>query len=125
MYLLVMVLDDVTHLAEVLEAWRSAGVKGVTILESTGVNRLLMRTEARSMFMGFSQLFGDSRVGHNTLFAVIHNLEIAEKAVAATEQILGDLLQPNTGIIFALPVAGTWGLPEPYVGDVKDLAGDE
>ena len=116
MYLLVMVLDDVAHLSDVLEAWVEAGVKGVTILESTGVNRMLMRTSAQPMFLGFSQLFGSGRMGHNTLFAVIESLEIAEAAVQVTEAIIGDLSQPHTGIVFALPITRTWGMPEPYAG---------
>ena len=125
MYLLVMVLDDVTHLSEVLEAWIGAGVKGVTILESTGINRMLMRTSARPMFMGFSQLFGSGRVGHNTLFAVIDSLDIAQAAAEATEGVIGDLTKPHTGIIFALPVAQTWGMPEPYAGEYDQHAGTE
>lgn len=119
MYLLIMVLDDVAHLSEVLEAWIGAGVKGVTILESTGVNRILMRTEAQSMFMGFTQLFGSGRVGHNTLFAVIDSLAVAEAAVEATEAVVGDLTKPHTGIVFALPIAHTWGMPEPYAGQYE------
>ena len=120
MYMLIMVLDDVAHLDEVLQAWIAAGVKGVTILESTGVNRLLRRTEAQPMFMGFGQIFGGARVGHNTLFAVIDSLEIAEKAVAGTEEVIGDLSKPHTGIVFALPVAGAWGIPEPYAEDYDE-----
>ncbi len=114
MYMLIMVLDDSSRLNEVLEAWISAGVKGVTILESTGVNRILPRTSASPMFAGFTQIFGSGRVGHNTLFAIIDDLDIADAAVNATEVVLGDLKKPHTGIIFALPVAKTWGLPEPY-----------
>ncbi len=97
-----------------LKAWVGAGVPGVTIFESTGVNRVLPRDSAQPMFMGFSQLFGSGRVGHNTLLAVIDDLAMAEAAAAATEGVLGDLSQPNTGIIFALPVIRTWGMPEPY-----------
>ncbi len=114
MYMLIMVLDDSTRLNEVLQAWVDSGVKGVTIVESTGVNRVLPRPTAGPMFAGFSQIFGSGRVGHNTLFAVIDELETAETAVAATEAILGDLTQPHSGIIFAVPVAKTWGMPEPY-----------
>lgn len=120
MYMLIMVVDDVEHLPEVLQAWVGAGVQGVTILESTGINRVLKRTEARAMFMGFSQLFGETTVGHNTLFAIIDSLEIAEAAVAATEAVIGDLRQPHTGIVFALPVAQTWGLPEPSGGEANN-----
>ncbi|MDT8307406.1 MAG: hypothetical protein RRC07_15855 [Anaerolineae bacterium] len=120
MYMLIMVVDDVEHLPEVLEAWVGAGVQGVTILESTGINRVLRRTQARAMFMGFSQLFGEAAVGHNTLFAVIDSLDIARAAVAATEAVIGDLRQPHTGIIFAVPVAMTWGLPEPSGGEISN-----
>jgi hypothetical protein len=119
MYMLVMVLDDSTRLNEILAAWQGAGVKGITILESTGVNRVLPRESAQPMFAGFTQIFGSGRVGHNTLFAVIDGLDVAEAAVAATESILGDLKQPHTGIIFALPVVKTWGFPEPYADELS------
>lgn len=117
MYMLIMVLNDSAHLNDVLQGWVDAGVKGVTILESTGLNRVLPRPTAQPMFAGFSQIFGSGRVGHQTLFAIIDDLDIAEAAVAATEAVLGDLRKPHTGIIFTLPVAQTWGMPEPYAGE--------
>ena len=110
MYMLVMVLDDTAHLNDVLNAWEKAKVGGVTIIESTGINRVLQRHNADMAFAGFSQIFGSGRVGHNTLFTVIEDLELAEAAVVATESVLGDLTEPDKGIIFALPVAKTWGL---------------
>ncbi len=117
MYMLIMVLNDSAHLNDVLQAWVDAGVKGVTILESTGLNRVLPRPAAQPMFAGFSQIFGSGRVGHQTLFAIISDLDVAETAVAGTEKVLGDLSKPHTGIIFTIPVARTWGMPEPYAGD--------
>lgn len=117
MYLLMMVLDDSTKLNEVLEAWRNAGIAGITILESTGVNRVLMRTQARPMMAGFSQLLGAPPVGHHTLFAIIDSLELAEAAAAAVENILGSLSAPNTGLICALPVARVWGLSKENAGN--------
>lgn len=112
MYLLVMVLDDVTHREQVLEAWTASGISGVTVIESTGMNRVLQRTEAQPMYAGFGQLLGGGRVGHNTLFAVIESLQVAEAAVSATEAVLGSLNEPHTGIVFAVPVARTWGIGE-------------
>ena len=117
MFLLIMVLDDSTRLNDVLEAWKAAGVPGITILESTGLNRILPRHTAQPMYAGFSQVFGGGRIGHHTLFAIIDSLELANTAVDATESVLGDLSKPHTGIIFALPIAQTWGLPEPYEDD--------
>ncbi|PID86841.1 MAG: hypothetical protein CSA11_06435 [Chloroflexi bacterium] len=117
MYMLIMVLDNSEYLDDVLQAWVDAGVPGVTILESTGVDRVLPREQAGSMFAGFSHIFGASRVGHNTLFAVIESMALAETAVQATEAIIGDMNNPRTGIMFTLPVAKTWGIPEPYANE--------
>lgn len=116
MYLLMMVLDNSAHLGDVLNAWTEAGVPGITILESTGVNRVLRRNEAEAAFAGFSQIFGGGRVGHNTIFSVIADLEIAQRAVAATEQVVGSLNDPNTGIMFAVPLAEVWGRQKNGVG---------
>lgn len=112
MYLLVMVLDNVEHLNDVLDAWRRAGVPGITILESTGVNRVLERNRADPAFAGFGQIFGGGRVGHNTIFSIIEDLALAETAVAETEKVVGSIDQPHTGVIFALPLAKTWGVGE-------------
>lgn len=109
MYLLVMVLDDVSQLNDVLAAWTEAGVPGITILESNGVNRVLQRQAPEAAFAGFGQIFGGGLVGHNTIFSVIDDLEVGERAVAATEKVVGNLKRPHTGIIFALPIAQVWG----------------
>jgi len=74
--------------------------------------------------MGFGQLFGAGRVGHNTLFAVIDSLDLAEAAVSATEAIVGDLSEPHTGIVFAVPVIKSWGVPDPYADEDKRQLGE-
>jgi hypothetical protein len=111
-YLLIMVLDDSNRLNEVLEAWRSAGVQGITIFESTGMNRVLPRHAAQPMFAGFSQVFGGGRVGHHTLFAIIDSMDLAEAAVGATEAVIGSLNDPHTGVVCVTPVVKVWGIPE-------------
>jgi len=109
-----LVLDNPALLNDVLEAWTDIGVRGITILESTGVHRVRSRTSAHDapFMLGFSRLLRTDQVGHNTLFAVIPTMEIAEQLVKATEKIVGDLSQPNTGVLFAVPVATAWGLPK-------------
>jgi hypothetical protein len=109
-----LVLDNPALLNDVLEAWTDIGVRGITILESTGVHRVRSRTSAHDtpFMLGFSRLLRTDQVGHNTLFAVVPSMEIVEQLVEATEQIVGDLKQPNTGVLFATPVAAAWGLPK-------------
>lgn len=114
MYLMICVLDDTSHLEAVLEAWTKAGIPGVTILESTGVQRVQQRAcrEDIPLFMGFSRLLRTDQYCHNTLLAVVENMEVVHEAVAATEAIIGDLSRPHTGIICALPVEAVWGVPK-------------
>ena len=40
MYMIMFVLDDADQLEHVLEAWERAGMRGATIVESTGIHRL-------------------------------------------------------------------------------------
>lgn len=114
MYLMTMVLDNSSQLNDVLQAWIDSGVRGITILESTGVNRVLPRDHAEPMFAGFSRIFGSGRVGHNTLLAVVESMTVIETAVAATEKVVGNLNDPHTGVVFVTPVVKTWGIPESY-----------
>lgn len=110
MILVVMVLDDVAHLYDVLEAWQKAGVGGITILESTGVDRVLTRNQPQSMFMGFGGAFGSGRVGHNTIFSIVKDEAVVEAMARETEAVLGSLDEPHRGILFTLPVTQTWGI---------------
>lgn len=116
MYLLVCVLDNPAHLNAVLDGWTQAGVLGITVLDSTGVQRVRQRSgqEAVPLFMGFSRLLRTDQYSHNTLFAVVQDMDTVKQAVAATEAVTGDLSGPHTGVLFALPVEAAWGLPKQY-----------
>lgn len=123
------VLDDPALLNDLLEAWTDAGVRGITILESTGVHRVRSRASATDapFMLGFSRLLRTDQVGHNTLFAAVPNMDVVHRVVAATELVVGDLSQPNTGVLFAVPVAAAWGLPKPYFDppDTSDEASSD
>jgi len=106
-----MVLDDPDLLNEVLEAWTDAGARGITVLDSTGVQRLSGRAGGndRPTFLGFCRLWRTDQYCHCTLFAVV-DAETVERIVPVTEAIVGDLNAPHTGILFTLPVGQVWGL---------------
>ncbi len=116
MYLLVCVLDNPSHLTAVLDGWTAAGVSGVTVLDSIGVQCLKRRASQEDvpLFMGFTRLLRTDQYSHNTLFAVVQDMDTVRRAVAATETVTGDLSGPHTGILFALPVEAAWGLPKQY-----------
>ena len=47
MYLLVNVLEQPEHLVAILEGFAKMGIKGSTVMNSTGMGRVLMRLERR------------------------------------------------------------------------------
>ena len=46
MYLLVNVLEQTQHLSDILEGFAQIGIKGSTVINSTGMGRVLMETKA-------------------------------------------------------------------------------
>jgi hypothetical protein len=114
MYALLFVLDDPDRLDEVLTAWADIGVRGVTLMESTGWQR---RRIQQSMLVGvrfdFASLVGGTRLeNHMTLFVVVENRAIVQNALQAAESIVGDLDEANTGILVAWPIEIIKGLPD-------------
>jgi nitrogen regulatory protein PII len=111
-HLLVLVLDNVEKCRSVMDAWDAAGVNGMTVVESTGLERVRrhgMRDDVPLMPSLQSLLAGDEE-RHRTLFAVIDDEDVLERAIQAAEQTVGNFNLPNTGILFVLPVSRALGL---------------
>jgi hypothetical protein len=47
---------------------------------------------------------------NRTLFTVVQNDAMVDKVVKATEDVIGDLDLPNTGILTVLPISQAYGL---------------
>ena len=112
-YLVIAVIDDVAMCPSVLEAWEQAGATGVTILESTGLGRMRRGEYFRDdlpIMPSLRNLMQTREEHHRTLFSVVRSEAMVERISDATERILGDLDQPNKGIIFAVPVSHAFGI---------------
>lgn len=109
--LLVFVLDNLEQLPDILEAWNEAGVSGTTILESTGQARFrdAMRDDM-PLIPSLRDVLAGRELHHRTLFTVIEDEATLERAITATEDIIGDFSQHNTGLLFVLPVGRVLGL---------------
>lgn len=94
MKLLVIILNKTDVLDYLLEGLSAAGIKGATIIESSGMAMTLSRLDS-------SFLSGEE--DNRTILSVIKNnqLDTARKIVYNT---VGDLSQPNTGIMFTVPL---------------------
>lgn len=106
-----LVLNDPTKLDQVLDAWEAVGIRGATILESSGLARRRGYLEDdMPLFPSLTTLLEGSMRHSFSLFAVVEAGVDTQKVLAATEKVLGDLSQPHTGIFFTLPVSFVKGL---------------
>lgn len=109
--LLVFVLDNLEQCADVLDAWEGAGITGVTILESTGLRR--MRQGIRDDFPlmpSLRSMLAGRETHHRTLFSIVEDEAAVERAIEATQRVVGDLSEPYTGLLFVVPVSRVLGL---------------
>jgi nitrogen regulatory protein PII len=110
MYLIVLVLNKVELLEKVLENLSRVGVPGATILDSTGMGRALSESVPESLLTGLQALFQHSRPHNKTIFSVIESKEKKDRALAAINEILGDMSRPGIGIMFTITLLDVIGL---------------
>ncbi|MCA9916515.1 MAG: hypothetical protein KC445_01125 [Anaerolineales bacterium] len=110
--MVLLVLDDANDCTSILEAWESLGVGGITILESTGLGRVkkLSIRDDMPLMPSLSRLFQTREERHRTLFTVVETEEMVDQVIAATEKLIGDMEDPDNGVIFVLPVSRVKGL---------------
>jgi hypothetical protein len=112
--LLVLVLDELEKFPAVVAAWQEAGVPGVTVFDSVGSRRLqeYAKRDDVPLMPSLRSLFAGEEDHNRTLFAVIEDDAVLERAIVAAQNIVGDFMQAHTGILFVLPVSRTWGVPK-------------
>ena len=109
---IVFVLDNPDQCRDILDAWENAGIRGVTILESSGLGRV-RRAGIRDdlpLIPSLSDIFLNKETQHRTLFTVVKNQDQIEVIVKATQSVVGDLEQPDTGFLFVVPVSQVFGI---------------
>ena len=112
MNVLFIVLNKVEYLDDVLDAFVDIGVRGATIFDSQGMGSALTANEkGNEPFFGvLRNLLDESRPYNKTIFTVIKDDEILDKAVKAVKEIVGDIYKPGVGMMFTLPIGNIYGM---------------
>ncbi len=113
MYLLLFVLHDPSKLEELLNAWEREGIQRVTLLFSTGLGRLRHYKGLRDdlpLIPSLEDFYKHEDHFNRILFTVVPDMEMVQKLLRATTAIVGDLSQPNTGLMLVLPLVQAFGL---------------
>ena len=115
-YLVVLVLDNPDQCSSILDSWESAGARGITIIESTGLGRV-RRAALRDdlpLMPSLHDLLRGAESNHQTLFSVVDSQAKVDDLIAATQVVTGDLAQPDTGLMFVVPLLRVLGLPAKF-----------
>ena len=102
MKLLVFILNDVSLLERVVEAYAEAGLPGATIIDSEGMGRFLAYEVP--LFADFKEVIKGSPSGNKTLLSVVRDDDAVARLTPILEEVVGDLEHPGNGILFTVPV---------------------
>ena len=113
MYLLVSILEQTHHLPAILEGFARIGVQGSTVIESTGMGRVLMKFHAASAeTKQINKVLKDLESSNKTMLTVIKDKDQVDKAIEVVKSFCGDLGEPGKGILFTIPLEFVEGLLE-------------
>jgi nitrogen regulatory protein PII len=113
MKMILFVLNDPAKMRYLLNAWKEAGAGGATVLFSTGMGRIHQSAALREdipLMPSLSDFYGSDEELSRTLFTIVKDDETVTNIIAATRAVVGDLDQPDTGLLVILPVEHTEGL---------------
>jgi hypothetical protein len=113
MFFILFVMHDPDLLEELLREWETAGVQRATIMLSTGMRRLRQKDGLRDdipLMPSVEDFYEISQNFSRTVFTTAQDESMIDKILAATQRVVGDLRDHETGIFLVLPVAKAYGL---------------
>lgn len=121
-HLLILILDDLKKMPALMDAWRTVGVPGVTILQSVGAHRT--RNWLGRVGLGaLDRLFDSDEVQRRTLLTAIDDQSILDRAIGEAERVMDGFDRPNSGILLVVPVVEARGLNKKVEQPILTTAG--
>jgi nitrogen regulatory protein P-II 1 len=113
MKLILFILHDPEKLRELLDAWKEAGVSGATVLFSTGLGRIDSSDALRDdlpLIPSLEDFLPKVERLSRTVFSMIDDESVVDRVIAATQNVVGSLDEPDRGLLMILPVSKVYGL---------------
>lgn len=110
MQLLVLILKKYEFMDELLKHLAKSGVKGATILDGTGMAEALVNMEDLPMFGVLRRLLSEEDKEVSKVMLIVLKDEQVIETRAVIKDVIGDLKEPNTGIMFSIPITYVEGL---------------
>lgn len=111
--LVVLITAQLDSAQQIAEAWREAGAPGATLIESYGLRQLqdvAKTTEILSGMISMVEILRDTRETSLMVLTLASDDAIVSELFRATERILGNMEEPDNGILFSLDVERAVGI---------------
>lgn len=112
MQLLVLILKKVELIEALIHELAAEGVKGGTILDGTGMAETLVNMEDLPIFGMIRHILSDEEREVSKVMLFVLKDEQMMTTRNAIKKVIGDLTEPNTGIMFSIPITYVEGLGE-------------
>lgn len=113
MYLLVSILKQTQPLSDIVAGFANTGITGSTVINGTGMGRVLMQTKAALQLSDqINKVITDLESSNKIILTVIQDKETLDKAIEIVKSFCGDLCEPGKGLLFALPLETVEGFQE-------------
>lgn len=124
MKLVVLITAQVESGLDVALAWQAAGAPGVTIVRTHGLHALQQEFQRGSvelprMVVSMAAAMAavlDSLEERSEMLLSLVDDALVDALIAAANGVLGDLTQPNHGILFVVPVERAIGVRDHRAG---------
>lgn len=113
MKMIILITSDIESGLEVANRWQDVGAPGVTIIKSVGLYSLQQRIKrnsvevplhmASSMASMMAYVLGEMQHTNHVLLSVVPK-ELIPTLMDEARAVMGDLLQPNNGVAFVVPL---------------------
>lgn len=113
MKMIILITSDLESGLQVANRWQDVGAPGVTIIKSVGLYSLQQKIQrdsvevplhmASSMASMMAYVLGEMQHTNHVLLSVVPKTLIATLMDEA-RAVMGDLLQPNHGVAFVVPL---------------------
>lgn len=113
MYFVLFIMHNPDLLEELMDAWQEVGVQRATVVLSTGMRRLRQKQGMRDdipLMPSLSDFYESAEAFSRTIFTTAKDESMIDRILAATEGVVGDLRNHETGVFLVLPVLRAHGL---------------
>jgi len=112
MQMLMVILKKIELVDEIMQKLAESGVKGGTIVEGTGMANALTNMEDMPIFGMLRHLIVDEEKLVSKLLIFVLKNEQVKTTRDTIKEVIGDLSEPNTGIMFSIPITDVEGFGE-------------